>query len=587
LTQLKPYILSFLVALLIGCASSKETVSSSKKSEKVNSSTSALADLPEKEQIKFKFLFHNATKARILGNYQEAVNLFRECTIVAPKESTSYYELAHLFENSKEKELALEFSQKAVDLDPENYWYRIQYAHSLQRNGDSEEAIKQYQTLIKQNGGTIDLYFDLAGMQLYSGKYKESIATFNLIEKEAGITEEISIQKEKIYVKMGDIDNAAKEIEALINEYPENIKHQIELADLYLANDLNEKAFTVCQDILKKDPNNPYANLSLYDYYKQKGEDEKASDALKKTFASSELDIDTKMKILLSYYSATDSNVKKEALDLNRILIKAHPKDAKAYTIYADFLYQDKKLEGAKENYLKALEFDNSKLPIWNQLIFIESELQDLDGLLRDSKAAIELFPNQPLFYFFYGATNLQRKNYTEAVEYLTIGKDYVVGNPPLLAQFYANLGDAHNSLAEYEKSDKSYESALKIDPKNIYVLNNYAYYLSLREEKLDRAEELSALCNELEPEQPNYQDTYAWILYKQGKFIQAKEWLEKAISNSVKPSATILEHLGDTHAKLNNLVKALEYWTQAKDLDDDQGSEFLDKKIADKKLYE
>ena len=47
---------------------------------------------------------------------------------------------------------------------------------------------------------------------------------------------------------------------------------------------------------------------------------------------------------------------------------------------------------------------------------------------------------------------NLQEKNYEEAIEYLTLGKDFVVSNPPLLTQFYANLGDAHNSLKEYEK---------------------------------------------------------------------------------------------------------------------------------------
>ena len=102
--------------------------------------------------------------------------------------------------------------------------------------------------------------------------------------------------------------------------------------------------------------------------------------------------------------------------------------------------------------------------------------------MLRDSKAALELFPNQPMFYFFYGATNLQKKNFAEAIEYLNIGKDYVIDNPPLLAQFYANLGDAYNGIKKYEESDKAYEEALKIEPKNIYVLNNYGYYLSLRQ---------------------------------------------------------------------------------------------------------
>lgn len=180
-----------------------------------------------------------------------------------------------------------------------------------------------------------------------------------------------------------------------------------------------------------------------------------------------------------------------------------------------------------------------------------------------------------------------KKKNFKEAIDYLEIGKDYIIDNPPLKTQFYANLGDAYNGDKQYEASDNAYEKALEVDPKNIYVLNNYSYYLSLRGAKLERAEELSALCNELEPDQFNYLDTYAWILYKQGKYIQAKEWLEKALENGGEKNAVILEHLGDTHAQLKNMTKALEFWNKAKAVTKGEVSEFLDKKIADKKLYE
>ena len=579
-------IVTLFITFFVGCTSTKDSTIASQKSKPHNKE---LSQLPEKDQINFSFIFFNANKERILGNYQLAANLFLQCIQIASKEAAPYYELAHIFEESKENKLSLEYAEKAITLAPENYWYRVLYAHTLQTNGNTDEAIKQYEILLEKHGGDIDLYFDLAGMQLYSGKYKEALESFNLLEKQVGITEEISVQKEKIYIKIGDVDKAAHEIQKLIDAFPDELRYQVLLADLYLANELTEKAFAVYQSILEKDPQNPYANLSLYDYYKSKNENEKASEAIKKAFASPDLDIDTKIKILLSYYAATEtnSNLGKESFELCKILIATHTTEAKAYTIYADFLYRDKKLEGAKENYLKAIEFDNSKFAIWSQLILIESELQDSESMLRDSKAAIELFPNQPMFYFFYGATNLQKKNFAEAIEYLNIGKDYVLDNPPLLTQFYANLGDAYNGIKKYEESDKAYEEALKIDPKNIYVLNNYGYYLSLREEKLIRAEELSALCNEIEPDQANYQDTYAWILYKQGKYVQAKEWLEKALQNGGSKNAVILEHLGDVYSKLDNMFKALEYWNKAKEIGEGETTEFLDRKIADKKLYE
>lgn len=568
---------------MVACSSSKDSNSTS--SIKANKKT--VAELPDKEQVHFKFLFMNASKERILGNYEVAANLFYQCTQLAGGEPAPFYELANIFELAKEPSAFLENAEKAAKLDPDNYWYSVLYAHALQGAGEIDKAVNQYELLLKKDPENIDLLFDIATIQYYSGKYDDAIKTLNLVEEKMGVSEEISFQKERMWIKLNDIDNAAREIKGLIDAFPDEVRYRVKLADLYSANNINEKAFEIYKSIIDVDPNNPYANLSLHDYYKNKGEKVKAFEAVKKAFGSPQLDIDTKMQILLSYYAATeaDNKLKKDAFELNKILIKTHPKDAKSYTIYADFLYRDKKLEGAKENYLKAIEYDASKFPIWSQLMFIESELKDHTSLIRDSEKAIELFPNQPIFYYFNGATHLQEKNYKEAAAALEIGKGFVIDNDPLKAQFHSSLGDTYNNLKKYNKSDIAYENALKIEPKNIYVLNNYSYYLSLRNENLERAEELSAKCNDINPDQPNYEDTYAWILYKQGKFVQAKEWLEKAIKNGGDNNPVILEHLGDVYAKLNNIDKALEFWEKAKTIG--KGTEFLEKKIADKILYE
>lgn len=576
----KTIFIFFISILFFGCTSQKQTTNAKKNK---NTATA----LNEKQKLEFDYLFHEANKERILGNLQMAAGLFAKCINLNPNEAAPYFEMANIYDITEDVNLAVAFSKKAVELDEKNKWYRLLYAHALQKAGNTEAAIKQYQKLIELEPNNINLYYDVAQMQAYSEKYKDALNSYDKVEKITGVDEQITRQKEKIYIKLNDIEGAANEIKKLIDAYPDITQYKGLLADLYLANNMPEKAFTIYQEILAKDAQNPYAHLSLYDYYKSKNEDEKAIEEAKLAFQSPDLDIDTKMQILLSYYSVSDKNatLKKEAFELNKILIKTHPEEAKAYTIYADFLLQENKLEGAKENYLKAIEFDNSRFPIWNQLMFIESELNQQDDLLRDSKRAIELFPNQPIFYFFNGLTNLQKKNYKEAIDNFEIGKDFVIDNPQLLAQFYASLGDAYNGQKAYEKSDIAYEKALKIEPKNVYVLNNYSYFLSLRKEKLDRAEQLSALCNELEPNQSNYQDTYAWILYTQGKYVQAKDWLEKALENGGKSNPVILEHLGDVYAKLNSIEKAVEFWEKAKEKEGN--STFLDKKIADKKLYE
>ena len=276
-----------------------------------------------------------------------------------------------------------------------------------------------------------------------------------------------------------------------------------------------------------------------------------------------------------------------QAIELSEIMISVHPNDLKARSVYADIMYTDNQFQEAKEQYLYILEQDKSKSQIWSQVLFIQAEQNDFEGLLKTSSEALEYFPTDPLFYYFNGVSNKRFKNYDDAINSLEMGVEFVIDNQNLLLEFYSSLADTYHATKAHKLSDAFYEKVLAVDSNNILVLNNYAYYLSVRKVNLERAKAMSFKCNELEQNNGTYQDTYAWILYKQGKFIQAKEWLEKALENGASSNAVILEHLGDTHAKLNNIIKALEYWNKAKAINNGQGTEFLDKKIADKKLYE
>jgi Tfp pilus assembly protein PilF len=139
--------------------------------------------------------------------------------------------------------------------------------------------------------------------------------------------------------------------------------------------------------------------------------------------------------------------------------------------------------------------------------------------------------------------------------------------------------------MKQMEQSDKAYEDALALTPNDTYVLNNYSYYLSLRKEKLDKAEVMSKKANELNPGSSSYEDTYGWILYVQGKYDDALIWLNKAYEHGGSKSAVILEHIGDVYFKLQQPEKALEYWIRAKDTG--TGSDFLEQKVQQKILVE
>jgi tetratricopeptide (TPR) repeat protein len=129
----------------------------------------------------------------------------------------------------------------------------------------------------------------------------------------------------------------------------------------------------------------------------------------------------------------------------------------------------------------------------------------------------------------------------------------------------------------------EAYDSALVYNPDNIGVLNNYAYFLSLTRENLDKAEEMSYRTVKAEPKNDTYLDTYAWILFEKGRYTEARIYIDEAMKNGGENSATIVEHCGDIYYMLGLKDEALAFWKQAAAMEHD--SKTLEKKIRLKKF--
>ena len=578
------YIIGFLFTISVlfaSCKSHKDTTSASHKDHQRSN------ELSDKDLVQFKVLFFNATKERLLQNYDLAETYFVQALKIDPNSAASMYELASIYSFQNNKNQALFYSKKAATIDPKNIWYQLEYATCLKDNKQLEDVAHVYEQLVKDNPGNYDFYYELANSYLAINKTSEAIKVYDKIENNIGVTEEASMQKLKIYKKTNNIDRAVAEAKALIKTFPKEGKYYGILGELYQDMGMNDKAFQAYNDLLTVDPNNAYVHLSLADYYRNQKQNDKAFQEIKIAFQSKELDIDTKVKILLSYYSITEtySDLKGDADELCKIIVAVHPDEAKAFSIYGDFLYRDKKFQEAREQYKKSISLDKEKFALWNQLLNIESELNDYVDMEKESKEAIDLFPNQSLPYLHNGIANIQFKNYQAAIDALKEGKEFVFDNKPLLALFYSNIGDAQNQLKNNDESDAAYDKSLELDPTNKSVLNNYSYYLSLRNKNLEKAEEMSKKCNDLEPNNNSYQDTYGWILYQMKKYDDAKVWVGKALENGGKSNGTLLEHYGDILYQLGDKDAALSYWIEAKKFNGHSG--LIDKKIADKKLYE
>ena len=575
------YILSLLVIF-----ASLSPLQAQKRANK-NKETKKQTDDPSRKSMASTAIFIEANKAKMIGDTATAVKLFNTCILADPSNDAAYYELASLYNDSNDPTTATQLAQKAYELDDKNPWYGLLLLDIYRQNGNNEAAIKLAQDLVKESPENPDLLFELADIYLTQEKYSDAIKIYDKIEERIGISEEISVQKQKIYLAEKKPGRAADEMEKLAAAFPGDSRYQALLAEMYMKAKMPEKALVAYNRLAEIDPGNPYIHISLADFYRQQGDKQHAFEELKLGFANPALDIDTKIRVMITYYSLSEiyDEMKIEAIELAQILIATHPDNPKSHSMYADFLVRDKKFEEARVEYRNVLALDSSKYVVWETVLQLDAQLSDFTALEKESTSAIELFPLQPLPYLLNGAANTQRKKYTGAIQSLEAGIKLVTDNDALLAQFNAYLGDAYNAIENHDASDQAYERSLKLNPNDSYVLNNYAYYLALRGKDLDKAEPMAKKSTELDPKNSSNLDTYAWVLYKFGKYSEAETMILKALEIDGKASAIILEHYGDILYKLGQMDKAYEYWQKA--LAAGKGSDFLEQKIKEKKLYE
>jgi len=540
----------------------------------------------DKPQVNLNLLIE-AKKEALIGNTEGAITMFRHYIDRYPKDDAGFFELARLEANRKNFTDAIRLTVTASRLDPENIWYQLFLADIYQQTGNYKEAIDIFEPIVSKNPENLDYYYQLASLYLRTAEYKKAAEIYNRVEEKAGISEEISIQKNKIYLKLNDLNKAETELKNLVLAFPAEIRYYSILAEFYIANGKQTEALETYKKIAQLDPNNAYIHMSLADFYRKAGNKEKAYEELKLGFANPNLDIDTKVNILLSFYTINQiySDLKDQAFTLSEILVRTHPNDPKAHSIYGDLLLQDKKFAEARESFLQVIKLDSSKYVVWEQLLRLDLQLGEYPHLAMYGQRAIELFPDQPLPYLFLGLADYQLKKYEEGLQVLNTGIKLIVANDEMQSQFYMYLGDTYHALLQDENAFKSYEKSLQIKGTNAYVLNNYAYYLSLSGKELDKAESMAQKAVELDPKNASFQDTYGWVLYKKNKFREAHEWIEKALEDKDGVSAEVMEHFGDVLYQLGEVNKAHEYWLKAKKKG--EGSSFLDKKILEKKLYE
>ncbi len=533
-------------------------------------------------------LYIDAVRARMLGDDKQQEELLAQVIRLKPDEAAPYYDLARLYIKQGKIDQAEQNIKKTIARNSDNPWYQRQYAEILAYQNRFDSAAVVYYQLGKKEKHNHEFLMKAAMLYQRSGNYKEALTALDELIRKIGASDEMLLQKQQIYLRMNQLDGALKVAQELIEQNPREGKFYANLADLYESNDQPEKAIATYEKALKEFPNDPTLQYGLAEYYRKKKDTEKYDEYIRKAILNTEFDDETQTGILLGYLQEVsgDSVRRKEGEAIAAQLVAQHPGNAQITALYGQVLLNGEQNDKAVEQFKRSLAIDPSRFTIWQQIMLLYSAPKDADSLLKYSEKAMRYFPNQAMVHYLNGIGHFNRKSFPPAIKSIKRAVDLQPeDNPDLLADMYSSLGDIYNLQKEYTLSDSAYEQALRLNPTNATVLNNYSYYLSLRGVRLETAEKMSKKSLEIRPGEATFLDTYGWILYKRGKYDEAKKYIEDALKANPEADGTLWEHLGDVYSRLNETGKAVEYWKKAKEKGTDNPQ--IDKKIQDQKLYE
>ena len=530
--------------------------------------------------------FSKGLEEKFNENFDMAIAYFEEALKAFPEDHASMYELSALYSKKGLPEKGFEMIKAAVELDSTNKWYKIRLADFYSQNNDYDSFVNIYDDLLEDEPNNLEYLEVYIDALLHLERYEQVTEKLDVFEDNIGVNEYISLQKLEIYDLLGKKDKVVEEMEKLSKAYPYETRYMSVLAEMYMQDKRDQDALNVYLKIKEINPEDPYINTSLLEYYQKQGELDKAFEEFVLAIKNKKLDYNTKAQIYEYWFNMKEEgeNTVKEAEIAGNAFLETHPDKELGYYVIGTVHYNNENYAEAKKYYMEAIARDSSSFISWYQLIFTDMSLEDAEGLYEHTMKAKRFYPEQPIFYLFNGVALIDMEKYQEAAKVLEKGR-YLSADKKLTANFDTYLADIYHELGEKEKMYKQYDRVLKNDPENIYVLNNYAYFLSEDNIRLEDALRMSAITVEKEPKNTTYLDTYAWVLYKLGRYKEAKKWMEKVFSYDKNASGVYYEHYGDILYKFGDTQKAVQNWKKAKKLG--ETSEFIDQKIRDEKIYE
>lgn len=498
------------------------------------------------------------------GDFKQAMDSLDAITTRYPNADDAYFTKAVLFGQMRNADRALEEVNKALEINPKNEYLSFNIDVNKGK-GDLPSAIRSLDLLMtKEKVNIAALNREKIMLLFNSDKKDEAFALYKDVRERAGATDTLDVIGATLLLSKDDFPAVIQVLEPWAIKKSPLAQVYSQLAQAYRGIKDPKKAIAILNTGVAN-AKDDYLFLDLADEYRLSGKAKLSYDYLKQAFLSKSVDFSEKNRIILSLLAPNSGFSFDQAQELANILVDVHPRVAESHVAKGQVNWMRNDLVGAQSSFSIAVGINPYQIDAWRMLMNVDLALEQYDQAIEHGGEALHNIPNNPVILYFSSIAYTLKGNYELARNLMEAALNNGQNeNAIFQSNIYSGLGDIYHSLKMEAASDVAYREAINLDSTNVSAMNNLAYYLALRNQDLDDAAHFAETANKLRPNDATLEDTYAWVLFQQGKYADALLWIEKAIKNSKSPSTVLLEHYGDILIKNKKITEAMKQWKSA-----------------------
>ena len=524
---------------------------------------------------RYDAFFLDAICQREKGNSDAAFDLLRHCIEIDSTRSEAYYYLGQYYALLKDRQTAQRYFEKTAALEPDNATYLETLANVYYGQKEYDKAIDAFERLYDKNRDRVEVLAVLVQLYEQQKDFDKAIKTLTRIETVEGKSERLSYAKSRFYTEMGNKKAAVAEMKTLSDQYPNDNNFRTLYANTLYVNGQQKKALAIYDKILKEEPDNRNAQMAMLAHYNERQDSVQANGMLERILQNKYASTEDRVALLRqvigeSEQSGGDST---RVLQLFRMILDMPQQDADMALFCATYMNLKKMPNDSIRKVLeKALDISPDNAAVRLQLVSFAWQAKDRDRVISLCQDARQYNPDEMAFYYYQGIAYYQKDQLDESLNAFQNGIGVITpeSDPAIVSDFYAVMGDIMHQRGMEQEAFAAYDSCLQWKDDNIGCLNNYAYYLSEKGIQLEKAEQMSYRTIKAEPKNATYLDTYAWILFMQKRYSEAKIYIDQTLQCDSDSSSVLLEHAGDIYYHTKDVERAVTLWQKALERADD-----------------